>query len=356
MPKAVSRNRPVKLSFTPSKVTKKLLKDLQNRMHTVISERFGLETGIRKTLESIGAKYNITRERVRQLEKHALGLVRQSKSYDETQAVFTELKNTIDALGGVVHEQQFLETMYPNDVVNQNHLHFYLTVADNFNKGKGDEDFHDHWFTDPIVAAHVREVLKTVHQTLQDHELLEEAQMVDRIMGHELIQAMPPEKVTPATVLRWLDISRAVGKNSLGYFGLSKSRNISTRGVKDLAYLVLREHGSPLHFREITQTISNTFKRPVNTATAHNVLISDDRFVLIGRGVYALASWGYQRGSARDVIRSVLLAESHPLSRQEIIDKVMKERHLKPNTILVNLQNPQYFVRDANGLYSVVEQ
>ena len=35
-------------------------------------------------------------------------------------------------------------------------------------------------------------------------------------------------------------------------------------------------------------------------------------------------------------------------------DKVMKERYVKENTIVVNLQNPKYFKKDKEGKYSAV--
>jgi hypothetical protein len=40
-----------------------------------------------------------------------------------------------------------------------------------------------------------------------------------------------------------------------------------------------------------------------------------------------------------------------PLSREEIVEKVMRERYVKPNTILVNLQNPKYFKKTKEGKY-----
>jgi DNA-binding winged helix-turn-helix (wHTH) protein len=44
-----------------------------------------------------------------------------------------------------------------------------------------------------------------------------------------------------------------------------------------------------------------------------------------------------------------------PLSREEIIDKVRKERYVKDNTIMVNLQDTNLFRRLANGTYTVAE-
>ena len=96
--------------------------------------------------------------------------------------------------------------------------------------------------------------------------------------------------------------------------------------------------------------IEELFKRKAHIATTHNELIKDKRFVLVGRGLYALAEWGYSAGVVKDVLRDIL--EKHgPLTREEIIDKVRKERYVKDNTIIVNLQDPNLFKRLSNGAY-----
>ena len=93
-----------------------------------------------------------------------------------------------------------------------------------------------------------------------------------------------------------------------------------------------------------------TFNKKTHIATTHNELIKDKRFVLVGRGIYGLLEWGYHEGVVRDVITQILKREG-PLTKEEIIDKVLKERYLKKNTILVNLQNSPDFTKDDRGLF-----
>ena len=148
-------------------------------------------------------------------------------------------------------------------------------------------------------------------------------------------------------------MSKTISKNPLGEWGKTSSPNIHTRGVKDYAYLIMRKHGSPMHFREVADAITKTFNRKTHYATCHNELIKDPRFILVGRGLYALAEWGYKPGIAREVIRDILKKDG-PLSKEEVIEKVMKERYFKKNTILVNLVNPKYFKKNKTGLYTTV--
>ena len=122
--------------------------------------------------------------------------------------------------------------------------------------------------------------------------------------------------------------------------------------MRDYAYLILRRHGSPVHFREVAKLIGEVFNKKAHVATTHNELIKDPRFVLVGRGLYALREWGYSTGVVRDVIRDILKKEG-PLSKEQVLEKVLKERYVKPNTIMVNLQNPQFFKKNKQGLYTV---
>jgi hypothetical protein len=50
-----------------------------------------------------------------------------------------------------------------------------------------------------------------------------------------------------------------------------------------------------------------------------------------------------------------ILKASGPMTKEAIVDKVMKERYLKKNTILVNLQNQKYFKKNKDGMYTVKE-
>ena len=53
-----------------------LLGDLKDRERQVIVLRFGLEDGHPRTLEEVGKEFNVTRERIRQIEAKALRKLR----------------------------------------------------------------------------------------------------------------------------------------------------------------------------------------------------------------------------------------------------------------------------------------
>ena len=338
------------ISFKHKQVTKRLVSDLHDRAHEVITGRFGLQDEDRKTLETIGEKYGITRERVRQIENAALTAIRKSDSFKKEKAIFDELEQMIHSMGAIVSEEDFLNTVV-KDKVGQNHVHFYLVLGDVFSKHKEDEHFKARWSVRHDVAESVHDALKNLYGSLSDDELVTEPDMINRFIGH--LTQLSNEYKSEELAKRWLLLSKGISRNPLGEWGKSTSSSVKTRGIKDFAYLVMRKHGSPMHFREVAKAIEATFGKKTHVATCHNELIKDSRFVLVGRGMYALREWGYKSGVVREVIKDIIKKDG-PLTKDDIIDKVLKERYLKRNTILVNLQNAKYFRKNKNGLYSLV--
>jgi DNA-directed RNA polymerase delta subunit len=142
-----------------------------------------------------------------------------------------------------------------------------------------------------------------------------------------------------------------------GKWGLVKWPTVNPKNIRDKIYVVLQEAGKHMHFNEIAGAIKvSDFKRKdVTTQAIHNELIKDKRFVLIGRGIYALKEWGYQKGTVADIISEVLRKAGEPLHRDDIVKEVLKSRQVKETTILLNLQGKSQFKRVAKATYSLAE-
>jgi len=342
-------------NFKVKAVTKKLLSAIPERSRIIISKRFGIDKDKdteKMTLEAIGEMYDITRERVRQIEANSLAAIRKSNAYKEESKVFVELSAYIKSIGGLVAEHDLLEHL-SKDPSTQNHYHFLLMLGDQFKKEKETEEFHHRWHVDTELSKKIHDALKKLYTNLSDEALIPETEIIKAFMDNlkEVSEELKNEEVAK----RWLRISKHIDKNPLGEWGKSRSTNVRVKGIRDYAYLAMRKHGSPVHFKEIAKLIQKVFGKRAHEATTHNELIKDERFVLVGRGLYALAEWGYVSGVVRDVIKKVL-AKHGPMTREDIFNKVMKERYVKENTILVNLQNNKYFKKDGDGKYHVVEE
>jgi len=337
--------------IAPKQVTKELLASLPERSRKVLMYRFGLSgKGEERTLDAIGKEYGITRERVRQIEGYGLSAIRESEAYEAHAETLANLKRAVESLGAVIAQEHLLDELAEN-AVERRHLVFLLTVGHHFKNRREDSDFRTRWYTDEQIAASVERALSNLYRSLDQSKLTPEDELLalfSQFLKEESIKNRQPE-----ILMRWLALSKRLGKNPLGEWGHTESPHVRIKNTRDFAYLTLKRHGSPMHFTEVAKTIERLFKRKTHPATTHNELIKDNRFVLVGRGLYALNEWGYEPGVVRDVIRAILEREG-PLSREDIIERVKRERYVKDATIAVNLQNSM-FTKLSDGRYALAK-
>ena len=338
-------------SFDSATLVKKLLSAAPERAREVLVRRFGLGSNPeRETLESIGDRTSITRERVRQIEAAGLDAVRASKAFKDSSGAFEEIAQYIHSLGAIVPEETLLSAL-GKDEKSRNRFRFFLVVNSAFFRERETNDFLARWHVDHATAKHIHNALSKLYSSLSDEEVMSEGELLDRFLDElkEVNDAYKNDEV----LKRWLSLSKHIGSNPLAQWGRATAPAIRIKGVRDYAYLAIKRHGEPMHFSEVAKTIGSLFSKKAHIATTHNELIKDPRFVLVGRGLYALTEWGYTPGVVRDVIRETL-EKTGPLKKDEIIKHVKKARFVKDNTILVNLNDSRYFKRLKDGRYSAV--
>ena len=326
---------------------KNVLKELSGRNRDVIERRFGIGSrSKRQTLESIGETYKITRERVRQIEAASLNKMRSSSSFGQTEPLLKQLEKEFGLREKVWREDEALAYFAGNPLA-KNYVYFFLSLGEPFERVGADADFYHRWASDKEAINKSESALKSFCKSLGDDPLSED-EIVGRFRGHA--ENLLGKKIAVEAVFSWLGISKNINKNDFGEWGLSASPLVKPSGMRDFAYLVLKKHGSPLHFREVASAIERIANRRAHVQTVHNELIKDERFVLVGRGLYALSGWGYQPGTVKDII-SAVLSKHGPLSKEELIKSVREERHVKDNTILINLQNRTRFQKLPDGRF-----
>jgi hypothetical protein len=339
-----------KLSFDSATLVKKLLAEVPERAREVLVYRFGLGASAdRETLEAIGERWGITRERVRQIEASGIEAIRHSRAFRDSEGSFSELRSYIEAQGAVVPEDTLLAGL-ASDEKSRNRFRFLLVVGSSFFRERETDDFYARWHVDHHTADMVHAALTRLYSQLDDAEVLPEGEIINRFLEElkEVNAAYRNEEI----LKRWLSLSKNIASNPLAEWGKAHAPAIRTKGIRDYAYLVIKKNGEPMHFSEVAAAITETFSKKAHVATTHNELIKDSRFVLVGRGLYALAEWGFQPGVVREVIRDVL--KNKALTRDEVIAAVKKVRYVKDNTILVNLNDTRYFKKAKDGKYSAV--
>jgi predicted Zn-ribbon and HTH transcriptional regulator len=321
----------------------------QEREREIITRRFGLYDR-RETLEQIGELLGITRERVRQLEKAILIRLKIAAEEGKTEAVTTLEKTfvrTLSEMGRVARTQDLADKIYGR-VTNQQeraHVAFIATLA----PGLTVVDENDSYFNAVGIAEYgdekkIRSEVDDIVKTIKENK---EPMSLDQL--HDKLNYEHP---THVSALASISKQLAHLRDS---WGLTKWPTVNPKNIRDKIYVILADNKKPLHFSEIAKSIKDSsFKRKdVTTQAIHNELIKDKRFVLIGRGIYALDNWGYSKGTVSDIIAQVLKDSSEPLHRDEIVKRVLKSRQVKETTILLNLQSKPQFKRVAKATYTL---
>jgi hypothetical protein len=345
----MTESRPSKLQIE-SIITDILGTIDREREREIISRRYGLFDR-KETLEQIGELLGITRERVRQLEKAVMARLKvmaddgQLPHIQETQGILLDHIHTLGKAARVSDLSQklsadnsridqarisFLAALCPQIAVIEENDHFYHSVG--------------------VHAAHDEKQLKELT-----------AKAIDAVK--KIGEPTTIDKIATAVKLEDPKHAAALARTSKqlatlnGRWGLVKWPTVNPKNIRDKIYVILQEAGKHMHFNEISDAIKGSdFKRKdVTTQAIHNELIKDKRFVLIGRGIYALKEWGYEKGTVADIITEVLKKAGEPLHRDDIVKEVLKSRHVKETTILLNLQGKTQFKRVAKATYALAE-
>jgi len=338
----------------PHEATKALLKNLASRrMRDVVERRFGLRGGIIHTLQAIGKEYKITRERVRQIEFDALKQLRREHHLHDVMPVFDAITAYIGQHGGMMAEHELFANLC--DQKYHPHISLLLDIGHSFHKLNETNHFHQRWAIHKDPSSGAEKILTTVINMLEEKKQTISSDQLNAMIAaaaKEVWGAVPEEHVVQSL----LAATKAIRQNPYGEFGLAWWPSISPSGVKDKAYVAIAKEAKPLHFREVANAINKAgwSKKKAHPQTVHNELIKDKRFVLVGRGLYALKEWGYEPGSVRDVIIAVLREAQKPLTKDEIVVAATKKRLVKVPTILLNLQNKKLFKRMEGGAYTLV--
>jgi predicted house-cleaning noncanonical NTP pyrophosphatase (MazG superfamily) len=322
----------------------------RDREREIVTRRYGLFDR-KETLEQIGELLSITRERVRQLEKSVitrLKVAAEQGSVPHIADVQARILTELQALGGAARASDLTEKLVTeNTRTEQSRVAFLAQLCPELVVINEDNDFHH------SIA------IKALHDEKQLKKLV--AKLIATVK--EIGESRPIEYIAERAGTKDPRHARALASTSKhlatlnGRWGLIKWPMVNPKNIRDKIYVILHQSGKHMHFNKIADAIKGSeFKRKdVTTQAIHNELIKDGRFVLIGRGIYALKEWGYEKGTVADIITEVLRKEGAPLHRDEIVKRVLKTRYVKETTVLLNLQGKPQFKRVAKATYDLAQ-
>jgi DNA-binding phage protein len=284
----------------------------REREREIISRRFGLFDR-KETLEQIGELLGITRERVRQLEKAVIfrlknGAEQNLPHIKEVENVFIE---QLKEMGKVARVSDLTATLTADSSrTDQARVSFLATLAPNL-AVIDDNDYFYHAVG--LAKAHNEKAIQNeVNNIVEAIKKIGEPTSIEKIA-----EAVNDSDVKHVKALA--SVSKQLASLN-SRWGLVKWPMVNPKNIRDKIYVILHDNGKPMHFNEISKSIKDSdFKRKdVTTQAIHNELIKDKRFVLIGRGIYALKEWGYAKGTVADIIAQVLKKAGEPLHRDPL--------------------------------------
>ena len=343
-----------------------MLSRLQERPRNILADRFGLWDGIAETLQDIGDKLGLTRERVRQIEAMAIKRVR--RLYGQgvigefiSQTVRSYLDLNANEKCGVVNEEEAIASLATDCTIEE--VGLAIQFFQEIDSPDKNPFAHSLLAVEPGVfcldqkaGENYREMLHQIKLRLQEREkpmthgvLLKEIESRTGVL-------FTPEQFKLAH--RVIAISPSLSPLRNGSVALSKWTAFHERGAANLAEAALRILGRPAHIGEIVEKVGTMFGEVgrVSRGTLHNVLITKrDKFVWVGSGTYGLAVWGLKRPPyLKDRLVELLSASSYPLPFWHLEEKVLEVCNCKKSSVRMTLDlNPKLFRRFEGDQYGL---
>jgi len=331
-----------------------LLLLLSDKEKVVITKRFALAGVSKATLEEIGQEFSVTRERVRQIEKNALAKMRRNVFNTALKSLHEFVGTLVRKHGGLMKSETLiteLSGVLPKDVdVDVNNLSLSLALHDGLECVGNTINFYPYVRDKSIPEYSLKFVSdKLINQLHKYGDVKKIDKIHEDLSGH-----LRETNFDLLKVKSLIEIDKRLTILDDDVVGLLEWRHIHPRTLRDKILFILRAEKAPLHFSTIAERIGHADfdTRKVNVQAVHNELIRHDQFVLIGRGIYALSEWGYEKGTVSEVIEKIL-KDYKELEQDKIVDLVLKQRDVKKITIVLALKNDRKFSRIGRKVYKL---
>jgi len=347
--------KPVRTPPTLEEAFNELFATLKNpRQSIILRLRYGLDDGIPRTLEEVGKRFDITRERVRQIENKIFKRILHPTRRNILDDIVRPFRFVLRQAGGILKEGQIAEKVSEVTVLGEINpigaTRFVLGVTSQL-----EEIWDGIWALKecplecfPIVTSAAALRLEENHSRMRYNKLVSEVREmlessddaaqkeVDTLFIEACLQADPQFEISED-----------------GWCMLTKWQ----RSYIDEIVEVLRNKGAPLHFREVAagvKALSNG-NEGVSEHNIHAILQRrQDLFVWVGQGTYGLVEWGIQRPTYYvEIMNDILEDEGEPLPADEIIRRVEELRPCKKTSIMMYLTLNNRFAEFSPGIYGL---
>lgn len=325
-----------------------LNKEPYERAWSIIDQRFGLTYIKPATLEEIGKKLRLTRERVRQREEETLETLQdvllQQNYVGKRYHAHPIVHQLIEALREMVTAAPFgvlLDSMVQarirsafalNTDIGKPTLSLLFTLL-GFDRITFDYPHAQAGWgcIEPARCITLRRMLQRLDDLLTQERALSLTE--DEILVHLNSTAEEAEVLSAIELHNLIDLYSSVEKCEDGSLW---AKFACLKGRGNQAERFLTEHGVPVHYREIAHEINQRLlpfgQRPITARSLSQLLSLDDRFLPIGcSGIWGLKAWSQlETRSIIKVMEAFLMSCHQPMTVSDIYSYVSQRR---PTTI-----------------------
>ncbi|TVP63461.1 MAG: hypothetical protein EA343_08100 [Nodularia sp. (in: Bacteria)] len=357
------------------------LANFTNRERDVIMLRFGLLNGHTCSLTEIGCIFDVTRERVRQIESKAkkkLNKVNKKSFLLKIRQIAIEALRSAGCINNIEEWCEDIAQIYPRSQILGN---LEVSVLDCLVLEDMEADVLDclidlqvkiHvpsfilWIIDFIPEIHSIQIsaeqffyiapfTNQVFENIQVRliEFWKEQRFSDRSQLNEIILPLLPEEITNYEQATNTLIKACCNEPIPGILS-KKQWNLS-----DYAYYVIYEAGKALHFSEIGQRIKQLkpdWKADNLKRAAQGLVDRHPDIIRSGSGTYGLREWGtMEYGHFREVLLDYLSKQSLPVDPEDIYIDLSQSYVVTRPTVTMNLSfHPNLFKKfGRSNLYGV---
>jgi hypothetical protein len=312
----------------------------KDREKEILFDRFGIGKNP-KTLHTIGQKYSVTRERIRQIVNNAIRKIQKNCVKPDLRAKIEKIEDVVMKNGGLATKEHLYTKLCGEDKLEQNAVKFVATLSPNIELIKESNIVRQSWGLKSLKQTKIKVIAKSATEFLKKRGKVTSAAEIAKACGES-------EDILRAV----LSSIKGIMKTDNGQWGLVSWPYVNPKSIRDKSKYIMVRHGKPLHYADLTKKIGDMGIKNVTKQSVHNELNKNVDFVLVGRGIYALTEWGYTPGVVEEVIVGVLVEAGKPLHKDEIIDRVLEKRIVKASTVVFNLHKPR-FKRVGKAVYTI---
>ncbi|MDD2537212.1 MAG: sigma factor-like helix-turn-helix DNA-binding protein [Candidatus Absconditabacteria bacterium] len=326
----------------------------------VLMKKFGLggEKGI--PLQRIGQQYNLTRERIRQIETQALMRFRRLIVGNETYMnVLSEAKKILDAHGGLLAEDVLVSKLINRNLFKFSKSELRLILISDFDVTylKRNKYLYKAFYIEPLYEDLLTKMTLFVNDYFEKRNGSQDIYEFIAVLKDTFLK-----EYKEVTYLRndlfYINFFAIVRGLSMfdGKVGFDTFTDVNPKTMKLKVYYTMKRLNKPIHYQELPAHIIGWFpEKSVKINTIHNELVkNNDIFVNLGLGRYGLKEWGYEGGLVKDILVRIFEKNDRPMTVKELCKEVLKEKMVSPNTVMLNLQKyKDMFERIDKGVYQL---